>query len=265
VTVDPADLRSLAADVAAEAAAGLLDILPRTDLLVETKTSSTDMVTETDRAVERAIVSSLLAARPGDGILGEEGAARAGTSGVRWVIDPIDGTTNFLYGLPGFNVSVAAEVDGVVVAGAVADPLHGDVFSAHLGGGATRNDRPVRCTEGADVAAALVATGFSYEPDRRRRQAEVLTRVLPVVRDIRRVGAAAVDLCWVGCGRVDACYEKGLQRWDWAAGAIVATEAGATVGDLDGGPPSFAFTLAATPALFDPLAALLREAGAAEA
>ncbi len=262
---DPAALRDLARAVAEDAAVALLGTLPRDDLVIETKTTLTDMVTETDRAVERRLVGALLDARPDDGVLGEEGADRPGTSGVRWLLDPIDGTTNFVYGLPGFNISVAAEVDGEVVAGVVVDPLHGDTFSAARGAGARRNERPIRANPPGDLAAALVATGFSYDAARRRRQAEVLTRVLPAVRDIRRIGAAALDLCWVACGRVDAYYERGLQPWDWAAGTLIAEEAGATVGDLDGGPTSEAFTLAAPAGLFEPLRLLLRDAGAADA
>ncbi len=261
----PVALRDLARAVAVSAGEHLLESLARTDLLIETKTTATDMVTEMDTAVEAHLVEQLLAARPDDSTTGEEGAATKGTSGVRWVIDPIDGTTNFVYGMPGFNISVAAEVDGEIVAGVVVDPLHRDVFCAALGSGATRNGEPIRCTATDDLALALVATGFSYETDRRRRQADVLTQVLPVVRDIRRIGAAAVDLCWVACGRFDAFYEKSLRNWDYAAGALIASEAGAMVGDLDGNPTSEAFTLAATPALFEPLRRLLRDAGAGSA
>ncbi len=176
---EPAALRDLARRVAEEAGRGLLEGLPRSDLPFETKTTLTDMVTDADRAVERLLVERLLDARPDDGVLGEEGADRPGTSGVRWLIDPIDGTTNFIYGLPGFNISVAAEVDGEVVAGVVVDPLHGDTFSAARGAGAHRNARPVHCNPTAGLATALVATGFSYESDRRRRQAGSSPRCCP--------------------------------------------------------------------------------------
>ncbi len=195
-------------------------------MLIETKTTATDMVTEMDTAVEAYLVEQLLAARPDDGTVGEEGADSPGTSGVRWVIDPIDGTTNFVYGMPGFNISVAAEVDGEIVAGAVVDPLHHEVFCAALKCGATRNGIPIRCNDTSDVAMALVGTGFSYESDRRRAQAQVLPHLLPAVRDIRRIGAAAVDLCWVACGRFDAFYEKSLRNWDYAAGALIASGGG---------------------------------------
>src|SRR4051812_10314838 len=229
---------------------------------VSTKSSPTDMVTEIDRASESLIVSGIRAARPDDGIVGEEGADHPGTSGVRWLIDPVDGTTNYLYKFPGFAVSIAAEHDGVVVAGVVNDPLHRDVFAAGAGRGATRNGEPIHASTATDLTTALVGTGFSYERERRLRQANVLVEVLPRVRDIRRMGAAAVDLCSVACGRLDAFYERGLGPWDLAAGALIAREAGATVGDLAGGPASADFTLASAPDLFVPLRTLLDTAGA---
>jgi fructose-1,6-bisphosphatase/inositol monophosphatase family enzyme len=259
---DPGELLELARGLATEAGELLYDAVGQLDLGIVTKTTATDLVTDLDRAVERLLVDGLLAVRPDDGVLGEEGSDRAGTSGVRWIIDPVDGTTNFVYGYPGFNVSVAAEVDGQIVAGCVVDPLHRDVFCATLGGGATRNDLAISCRDTTDLSTALVGTGFSYDPERRRRQAVVLTHVLPEVRDIRRQGAAAVDLCWVACGRLDAFYERGLQPWDHAAGGLIATEAGARVEDLDGNPTSFEFTIAAPPQLFEPLRQLVERAGA---
>jgi len=267
VTVAPpaSHLVALARDAAEGAARLLLERLPDTRALVGTKTSATDMVTEMDHAAERHVVEVLRAARPDDAIVGEEGTAERGTTGVEWIIDPIDGTTNYLYGHPGFAVSVAAAVDGEVVAGVVADPLHGEVFAASLGGGATCNGETIRASDQREITHALVATGFSYDAARRRRQAEVLVRVLPAVRDLRRMGAAAVDLCSVALGRVDAFYEKGLARWDYAAGALIAAEAGAIVADLDGGPASSAFTLAAAPGVYDDLRQLLRVADAEHA
>jgi fructose-1,6-bisphosphatase/inositol monophosphatase family enzyme len=259
------ELLAVATGLAADAGALLLDGLerPRTD--VGTKSSSTDMVTEVDRASEQLIVAGLRAARPDDALLGEEGTTSAGTSGVRWVIDPLDGTTNYLYGLAGFAVSIAAEVDGEAAVGVVHDPLHGDVFTAVRGRGAHRNGQELHVSGAGDVRDALVATGFAYDPDRRRKQAAVLTEVLPRIRDIRRGGAAAVDLCSVACGRVDAFYERGLGPWDFAAGALIAQEAGAVVGDLEGGPPTGSFVLAAPVALFEPLRSLLAAAGAGRA
>lgn len=267
--VDPLELRDLAVAVATLGAERMAARAGARDLRVVTKTTATDPVTEVDREVEDLIVSALVAARPGDGVVGEEGADRPSASGVRWLVDPIDGTVDFLYGIPGCNVSVAAEVEGTVVAGAVVDPLHGDAFAAAQGLGATRNGTPIACTTVADPALALIGTGFGYDPARRRRQAQVLVEVLPQVRDIRRVGAAAIDLCWVGCGRLDGYYERGLQVWDWAAGALVATEAGSVVGSVDGlnlpgGLPD-ACIVAAGPALFESLRTLVADAGAGRA
>jgi myo-inositol-1(or 4)-monophosphatase len=232
---------------------------------VDTKSTGTDMVTEFDRAAETLIVSELRRLRPDDAIVGEEGTDRRGTSGIAWLIDPIDGTTNFLYGLPGYAVSIAAsDGDGPLV-GAVAVPTFGEVFTARRGGGAWCNGEPLWCSNQTVLGEALVATGFSYAAERRGRQADVLRQVLPRVRDIRRFGAAAVDLCFVGAGRVDAYFEKGMAAWDSAAGGLVATEAGALLGGLDGGPPRPDALLAAAPGVFEALQALLIEAGAADA
>ncbi len=256
------ELRSLAERVAQEAGALLREGLDQVRSEVSTKSTGTDMVTEMDRASEALIVDRLLGLRPHDGILGEEGTQRAGTSGVRWVIDPLDGTTNYLYGLPGFNVSIAAEVDGRASVGVVLDVVRSELFSAVLGGGAARDGEPIRCSGVVDLALALLGTGFSYEPEQRRRQAGVLVGVLPLVRDIRRQGAAALDLCWVACGRLDGYYEHGLAPWDLAAGALVAAEAGAVVTDLEGGPAVAGAVVAAAPGIAPALRDLLRTAGA---
>lgn len=265
---DTAALLDLATTLGRDAAALLVDGLSRVRASIETKSTATDLVTEMDQASERLLVEGILAARPDDGILGEEGTDRVGSSGLRWVLDPLDGTTNYVYGHAGFAVSIAVEAyepgsgSGALLVGVVVDPLHGDVFTATRGGGARRNGEPIRCSSETDLARCLVATGFGYDPDRRRRQAQVLTDVLPRVRDIRRMGAAAVDLCSVACGRVDAYFERGLAPWDYSAGALVAAEAGALVGDLDGGRASTDFTVAAPPAVFAALQSLLVEAGA---
>ena len=260
--VDRTELRLLAEAVARDAGALLRDQLDRVRLEVGTKSSATDMVTEMDRAAEARIVEGLLGARPDDGMVGEEGTDRVGTSGVRWIVDPLDGTTNYLYGLPGFGVSIAAEVAGEVVAGVVADVVRGELFAATLGGGATRDGAPIRPSACAELPVALVATGFSYDAERRRRQAAVLVEVLPQIRDIRRFGAAAVDLCSVACGRVDAYYEKGLAPWDLAAGALIAAEAGAVVTSFGGGPPADGTVVAAAPAIAEALRTLIVAAGA---
>ncbi|MGH9231272.1 MAG: inositol monophosphatase family protein [Acidimicrobiales bacterium] len=260
----PAALLDLATDAAQRAADLLLDGMGRARTSVETKSTATDMVSEMDRASERLIVSTLLAARPDDGLVGEEGSASRGSSGLRWVIDPLDGTTNYLYGHPGWAVSVAAEDDAGVVAGVVIDPMHRDVFTATRGGGAWRNGEAIACSTLDDVRTALVATGFGYAAERRRGQAEVLVGLLPRIRDIRRMGAAAVDLCSVACGRVDAFFERGLAWWDLAAGALIAAEAGARVSAVDGGPvgPEAGSIMAAGPGVFNTLRELLRSLGA---
>lgn len=253
----PEALLALATEAAERAVALLLDGLRRPRVTVETKSTRTDMVSEMDRASERLIVSTLLAARPDDGVVGEEGSARPGTSGLRWVIDPLDGTTNYLYAHPGWGVSIAAQDAGGVVAGVVADATHGTLFTATRGGGARRDGEPIRASACTDLATALVGTGFSYEPERRRRQAEVLVGLLPRVRDIRRMGAAAVDLCSVACGRLDAYYERGLGEWDLAAGALIAAEAGAVVTGLDGGPARGDSVMASAPGIAASLSDLL--------
>ncbi len=229
------------------------------DLAIDTKSSRTDMVTDMDRWVEHTLVQSISAARPGDGFLGEEGTSSASTTGVTWIIDPIDGTTNFVYDIPGYSISVAASIDGSVVAGIVHDPVRSERFRATLSGGATRNDEAIRVSTPLNLATSLVATGFSYQSERRRAQAKVLEHVLPAVRDIRRFGGAALDLCSLACGRVDAYYERGLQPWDLAAGALIATEAGATVDvhDADDGA-----LIGASPSIFSDFSELISESGA---
>jgi myo-inositol-1(or 4)-monophosphatase len=220
------------------------------------------MVSDADRAAEAVISSLLLAERPDDGVLGEEGARREGSSGRRWVVDPLDGTTNFLYGYPVWCVSVALdEGDGVAV-GVVHDPVRAETFRASRGRGCEVNGEPAGLRDHGRLDTALVATGFGYDPGRRGRQAEVLRHVLPRVRDVRRGGAAALDLAWLAAGRVDAYYERGLKPWDWAAGRLLVEAAGGAIADLPGDPPGMA---ASSPALLSPLVALLREAEAGAA
>lgn len=244
----------LAERVAREAGALLLQ---RGDLSSSTKTSPTDLVTAMDRAAERLIVTALRAARPGDGVLGEEGSDDPGVTGVRWVIDPIDGTTNYVYDLPDYAVSIAAEVSGLVEVGVVFNPARDELYAARRGRGATLGGQPLRCSRQSSLAEALVATGFGYEAPRRTRQAAILTSVLPAVRDIRRRGAASLDLCAVATGRVDAYYERGLMPWDLAAGGLIATEAGGRVEGLRGRPAGYDLVVAAPPALFPALHDLL--------
>jgi myo-inositol-1(or 4)-monophosphatase len=256
--VDTADLLALAEDAARTAGRLLVERRPPGDLQVtKTKSSATDIVTEMDQAAERLLVEHIRAARPDDGFLGEEGSDEAGRSGVTWVIDPIDGTVNYLYEIPAFAVSVGVRVDGEVVVGVVHNPVTGELWAARRDHGATLNGRPIRVNAAPDLAMALVATGFGYRPARRARQAEVLRAVLPQVRDIRRFGAASLDLCGVACGRVDAYYERGLAPWDLAAGGLIAAEAGARVEGLRGRPAGEDLVIAAPPGLFAPLEELL--------
>jgi myo-inositol-1(or 4)-monophosphatase len=252
--MDLEPLLALAEELAARAAELSLRRLhePRAD--VRTKSTGTDMVSEVDDECERLIVEGIRAARPDDGILSEEGASADATSGVRWVIDPIDGTTNYLYGLPGYGISIAVEVDGEVAVAVVSDPVRGERFAATRGGGATRDGEGIVVSTETDLRSALVATGFGYTPEGRTAQAELLARLIGSIRDIRRMGAAAVDLCSVACGRVDAYYERGLHHWDLAAGTLIAAEAGATVGELDDGT-----VVVAPPALYEQLWPLLAE------
>ena len=251
---DPHRLLPVATDAARAAGALLLEGQEEVAGRADTKTSGTDMVTDMDRASEALLARTILTARPGDAFLGEEGTAGAGTTDVRWVVDPLDGTTNYLYGFPAWAVSVAAEVDGRPAVGAVYDPSHDEMFTAVRGGGAQCNQQPLRVVGPPDLATALVATGFSYDAASRGVQAGVLARLIPSVRDVRRAGAAALDLCWVALGRVDLYYERGIQPWDWAAGGLVASEAGAAVTALDDGT-----VVAAPPQLHEPFLRLLAE------
>ena len=201
---------------------------------MRTKSSPTDPVTVVDTETEQLIRTRLAQLRPGDAILGEEGGTETVDRGaVRWAVDPIDGTVNFIYGIPAYAVSVAAQLNGDSVAGAVADVAGGDVSSAGLGLGAHVLARGVRsrlrCSGVDDLSMALVGTGFGYEAPRRAAQAALLAQMLPLMRDVRRIGSAALDLCMVAAGRLDAYYEHGLNVWDWAAGALIAAEAGAVL------------------------------------
>jgi myo-inositol-1(or 4)-monophosphatase len=257
---DPRELLDLAA-TAARLAGDLLRgamLLARSH--VGTKSTATDMVTEMDGQSEALILETILGARPDDAVVAEEGGSRPGTSGVRWIIDPLDGTTNYLYGHPGFAVSIAAAVDDEVVAGVVLDVVHDELFTAARGHGAHCNGEAIACSDKDELATALVATGFGYDRSRREWQARCLVELLPRIRDIRRMGAAAVDLCSVACGRVDGFVERGLAEWDLAAGCLIAEEAGASVGAVEGGPPRPGSLVASAPPLFSALRDLVRQA-----
>jgi myo-inositol-1(or 4)-monophosphatase len=225
---------------------------------VEVKSTSTDMVSAADRDAEALIHSILRDERPEDGLLAEEGGHAPAESGRRWVVDPLDGTTNFLYGFPQWAVSVALEDGDGGVVGVVFDPVRVEEFSAERGAGATLNgDRLSMHPRAELLQTALLATGFGYDAERRSKQGLVLGGVLPRVRDVRRAGAAALDLCWLAAGRVDAYYERGVNHWDWAAARLVVEEAGGAVADLDGEPHGLA---AAHRSLLPSLLDLLREA-----
>jgi myo-inositol-1(or 4)-monophosphatase len=249
---------ALATDLAREAGALALRMRHGVEQL-DTKSSPTDVVTAADQAVERLLVSALATARPDDGVLGEEGGASTGTSGVRWVLDPIDGTVNYLYGIPQWAVSIGVEdADGTAV-GVVFDPSKGELWQALRGGGAVLNGTPLRCTAVTTLAQALVGTGFGYDARRRAAQAVLLPALLPAVRDLRRLGAGSLDLCAVAAGRLDAYFEQGLSPWDLSAGGLVATEAGARVAGLRGRPAGYDLVVAAGPGVFDQLHDLLVE------
>ncbi|PJJ70942.1 myo-inositol-1(or 4)-monophosphatase [Diaminobutyricimonas aerilata] len=233
-----------------------------------TKSSSVDIVTEADRETENLIRSLIAEARPDDGFLGEEGGGEGGGSGLTWVVDPIDGTVNFLYGIPHYGISIAV-VEGDpdpltwrALAGCVVNPAAGETFTAAAGAGARLNGRQIRVNDAVSLSQALVATGFSYTAERRVEQATAVTNLIGRVRDVRRMGTASLDLCFVGCGRLDAYFERNLNPWDHAAGALVAAEAGAFVGGWNGSPAGREFILAGHPELIRELEPALVESGA---
>jgi myo-inositol-1(or 4)-monophosphatase len=252
------------AEVAARAAGDLIGTQRPGQLELTTKTSPTDVVTQMDHAAEAVLREVLLGTRPEDGLLGEEGGLRSGSSGVTWIVDPIDGTVNYLYGLSGYAVSVAAVIGDATtpgrwrpVAGCVHAPAAATTWTAGAGIGAFADKRPVRLSEPVDLSRALVGTGFGYRASRRRSQARVLAGLLDKVRDVRRIGSAAMDLCMVADGRLDAFYERGLNPWDMAAGILVVQEAGGVVRGLRGQPPSSEFVIAGPAVLADTLESVL--------
>jgi myo-inositol-1(or 4)-monophosphatase len=219
------------------------------------KTSPTDPVSDADREAERTIRELLLSEHPDDGLFGEEGSRSSSESGRTWIVDPLDGTVNFLYGLRAWAVSIALEDQDGLAAGVVFNPVSGECFSAVRGARASVNGKPLRVTQCPTLDRAMVATGFSYEAERRREQAQLLVELLPRIRDLRRAGAAALDLAFVAAGRVDAFYERGLKRWDEAAGRLLVQEAGGVTADLEGEPHGV--VAAATPPLLDELKAVV--------
>ena len=219
------ELLELAEKLGAEAAALLMKRPPAFE--ISSKSTAIDIATQMDVAAEKFIVDSILAARPDDGIIGEEGSERPSKSGITWVIDPLDGTVNYVYGLPGWNVSIAAkDIDGPIV-GVVTAPTINSTWKATRGGGSFYNGHKISCNDPIELDRALIATGFQYDVANRVSQMEYLAKLVPIARDVRRNGAAAVDFCHVAMGAIDGFYESGLKEWDWAAGGLIAQEAGA--------------------------------------
>lgn len=254
------DLLELARSTAI--AAGELALRRRTEgvTVAASKSTTVDIVTEADREVERFVIGTLLAARPQDGLLGEEGGAAVGSSGLTWIVDPIDGTVNYLYGIPQYAVSIAV-VEGEpepqqwrAVAGCVFNPASGELYTATAGGGARQGEQSLQVVPDVPLDQALVGTGFGYAASVRAEQGRIVAALLPAVRDIRRLGAASLDLCHVASGRLDAYYERGLQPWDHVAGVLIAREAGALVLGQGGAAPDHRLVLAAEPALARELA-----------
>jgi myo-inositol-1(or 4)-monophosphatase len=252
------ELTALAEAVAREAGTQLREAFTGGNLRTGTKSSPTDMVSEADVAAEHLIRERLLGARPDDGLLGEEGSDTRGTSGLRWIVDPLDGTTNFLFGIPQWGVSIAVEDAQGMLAGVVYDPMRDELWAADRGGEATLDGTPLAPRVRAeDLGTALVATGFGYDAGVRAAQAEIAGRVLPLVRDIRRIGSAAIDLAWTAAGRYDAYFERGIKTWDYAAGALICEAAGLDVRHLNPVPPMEAGILVAPRTLADALAPLV--------
>jgi myo-inositol-1(or 4)-monophosphatase len=256
---DPEALERIAARAARAAAPIVGDGYgdPRT---VARKSSPTDVVTQTDLRAEERIRELLLDATPSAGIVGEEEGSTTPGARLQWVIDPLDGTVNFLYGVPLFAISIAAALNGEIVAGAVLDVLRDELFSARLGGGARQDDMPLAVSGCASLPDALVLTGFSYQADQRALQGKTIGRVLPRARDVRCFGSAALELCWVACARADAYFQHGTEIWDRAAGALIAAEAGASIEFPC--PENDELMIAATPGVFDPLWGLVQFAAA---
>ncbi|MET1018198.1 MAG: inositol monophosphatase family protein [Leifsonia flava] len=262
------DLLDLATEIATRAGELILRRRHEGVTVAATKSSAVDVVTLADRESEDLIRSLIADARPGDGFLGEESDATSSTTGITWVVDPIDGTVNYLYDIPNYAVSIAV-VEGdpdpqtwTALAATVVNPAAGETFSAARGAGATLNGASIRANAEQDTSLALLGTGFAYSAERRVWQAGIVQHLIGQVRDIRRMGSAELDLCSVACGRLDGYYERGLNPWDHAAGALIAQEAGARVEGLHGTAASSDFTLATAPGLFDALHEMLLEAGA---
>jgi myo-inositol-1(or 4)-monophosphatase len=255
--MSPGALREIAEAVAREAGHQLRDAFAGPRVNVTAKSSPTDLVSEADHAAERLIRERLASARPGDGFLGEEGGDAEGSSGLRWVVDPLDGTINFLFGIPQWAVSIACEDEDGTLAGVIYDPMRDELWTAERDGPALLDGREIHGSERSDLATTLVATGFGYDAAVREYQAGVVAQLLPQVRDIRRFGSAALDLAWTAAGRYDAFYERGLNAWDLAAGELLCRRAGLAVRALGPAPPAAGGLLVAPASLIEPLAAIV--------
>ena len=252
------DLLALATEIAAAAAVVVERFAAERTYAIETKSSPTDLVTEADREAEALIVGRILAARPNDGLLGEEGALAAGGTGIRWLIDPIDGTTNFVYGVPAYSVSIGIEREGRMIAGVVHDVALKEAYTASLGAGAFLNNRPIEVSKRSDLSASLWGIGFAYDKLRRGNQAHFYDRVLTHIRDVRRMGSAALDLCRVACGQLDGYFEFELNPWDIAAGGIVVREAGGLTLGFHGHSFEEGYVLATNQPLSEPMTDVLK-------
>lgn len=251
------ELRGVAIRVATAAGELLRDRFGGPQAGLSAKSSRTDLVSDADRDAEALIVDMLRRERPDDGLLGEEGGSVDDASGIRWLVDPLDGTINYLWGIPHWSVSVAATGPDGDLVGVVHDPMRGETFTA-VADDARLDGARLVLTPSDVLSEALVGTGFSYVAEQRRRQATLLVDWLPQVRDVRRFGSAALDLAWVAAGRLDGFYETGLSAWDWAAGAMLVRAAGGTVTHLPAEPGGADGVLAARPGLTAPLLGLLR-------
>ena len=258
--LDASHALALATEAAREAGALLLELRRSPAAGVRSKSSPTDLVSEADERAEGAIVTTIRKRRPDDALVAEEGSNAGGSSGVSWFVDPLDGTINYLYGIPHWSVSICcADADGPL-AGVVYDPLRGELFSAARGSGARLGNARLAVTDKTDLASALIATGFGYVAAQRVTQGRIIARILGEVRDVRRFGSAALDLCWVAAARFDGYFESVEKPWDWMAGALLVREAGGRVTELTPKDPAFPRIIASGPRIHEGLVTLLARA-----
>ena len=251
---------ALATEAAREAAALLLEMRRSPATGIRSKSSATDLVSEADERAERAIVAAIRRRRPDDALIAEEGSSARGSTGVSWYVDPLDGTINYLYGIPHWSVSICCADTNGALAGVVFDPLRDELWSAVRGGGAYLGDRRLAVSDKRDLASALLATGFGYVATQRATQGRIIAKVLGEVRDVRRFGSAALDLSWIAGARFDGYFESVEKPWDWMAGALLVREAGGRVTELTPADPAFPRIIASGPGIHDELVALLARA-----